>query len=130
MANRAFAYQDGNVPTGFSDNNGLIWETTQGSAGVSLAPTGPEGYVYWGGPDETTWPWIVAYANDAVSHTGANGVDAKVQFWGAANDSKMVDLGDYIATLGYTGLDPESFADASAAETAINAAPGFHVIRA
>ena len=131
MANRAFAFSAGGaIPTGFSDNGDLIWETSQGSAAVSLAPTGPEGYVYWGGPDETTWPWIVAYANSAVTHTGANSVASNVQFWGAANDSKMTDLGDYIATLGYAGLDPESFADASAAETAINAAQGFHVIRA
>ena len=130
MANRAFAYSAGGaIPTGFSDNGDLIWETSQGSAAVSLAPDGPEGYVYWGGPDETTWPWIVAYSDSSVNHTGANSVASNVQFWGAANDSKMTDLGDYISTLGYAGLDPESFADASAAQVAISNAPNFAVIR-
>ncbi|MBT5975701.1 MAG: hypothetical protein HOG64_08350, partial [Flavobacteriaceae bacterium] len=84
MANRAFAYSAGGaIPTGFSDNAGLIWETSIGSAEVELGPSdgGPEGYVYWGGPDETTYPYIVAYANNAVTHTGANSVASNVQFW-------------------------------------------------
>ena len=132
MANRAFAYSNGGaIPTGFSDNAGLIWETSQGSATRELGPSsgGPEGYVYWGGPDETTYPWIVAYANASVNHTGANSVNSKVQFWGAVSDGKMIDLGDYLSTLGYSGLDPDSFGSADEAANAIDAAPDFHVIR-
>ena len=130
MANRAFAFSEGGaIPDGFSDNGDLIWETSQGSAAVSLAPDGPEGYVYWGGPDETTYPYIVAYASNAVNHTGANSVNSKVQFWGAVSDGKMIDLGDYLSTLGYSGLDPDSFGSADEAANAIDAAPDFHVIR-
>tara|TARA_R110000751_G_scaffold94719_1_gene184911 strand:+ start:81 stop:491 length:411 start_codon:yes stop_codon:yes gene_type:complete len=112
MANRAFAWNTGgSVPTGFSNQGNLIWETSQGSAGVSLAPDGPEGYIYWGGPTEGSGvgTYVLVTAQEgAPTHTGANGEDSNVQFWGAGNETDFSRICKNVTNQGFTDVDPQA----------------------
>tara|TARA_R110000803_G_C11769469_1_gene295061 strand:+ start:120 stop:536 length:417 start_codon:yes stop_codon:yes gene_type:complete len=122
---RAFAWLEGSVPaSGFSENANLIWETSIGSAGVSLAPDGPGGNVYWPGPDETTGQkgvYMIAYANNgSPTHTGANSVASHIQFWGSDTLSEFLDIATNISNQGYADLDPATFEDVSEVLSAFN----------
>tara|TARA_B110000285_G_scaffold40903_1_gene44894 strand:+ start:88 stop:501 length:414 start_codon:yes stop_codon:yes gene_type:complete len=130
---RAFAWSGGGtVTTGFTANGNLIYETNLGSATVELGPSsgGPNGYVYWQGPGETvTDSYIIAYATDPGSHTGANDVASQLQFWSATNGSNFTTLVTFLSNQGFEFFNPITPADAAAALAAINDIPDFHAIR-
>ena len=130
---RAFAWSGGGtVTTGFTSNGNLIYETSLGSATVELGPSsgGPNGYVYWQGPGETvTDSYIIAYATDPGTHTGANSVASQLQFWAAADATEFTALVTFLSNQGFESFDPITPADSDAALTAINEIPDFHAIR-
>ena len=130
---RAFAWSGGGtVTTGFTANGNLIYETNLGSATVELGPSsgGPNGYVYWQGPGETvTDSYIIAYATDPGSHTGANSVASQLQFWAAADGTEFTALVTFLSNQGFESFNPITPADAAAALTDINDVPDFHAIR-
>ena len=130
---RAFAWSGGGtVTTGFTANGNLIYETNLGSATVELGPSsgGPNDYVYWQGPGETVADsYIIAYATDPGSHTGANSVASQLQFWSATNGSNFTTLVTFLSNQGFEFFNPITPADAAAALAAINDIPDFHAIR-
>ena len=130
---RAFAWSGGGtVTTGFTEQGNLIYETNLGSATVELGPSsgGPNDYVYWQGPGETVADsYIIAYATDPGSHTGANDVASQLQFWSATNGSNFTTLVTFLSNQGFEFFNPITPADAAAALAAINDIPDFHAIR-
>ena len=130
IISRAFAVTTGVVPTGFTQPNAgkLIYETEPGDADTGLT-NGPEGYTYWGGPDEGSGiTWLIAYTDGATdTHTGANSVASKIGFWSATGDSAFIALANNISNQGLTSFSPATFGSAGAALGTMNDVPGMHV---
>ena len=133
IVSRAFAWSGGGtVTTGFTAQGNLIYETDLDSATVELGPStgGPNGYVYWQGPRETlTDSYIIAYASNPGTHTGANGVASQLQFWSADDGTEFTALVTFLSNQGFEFFNPITPADAAAALAAINDIPDFHAIR-
>ena len=130
IISRAFAFGDAATPTGFtkSDNGDLVYETEPGDSdvGLGVGGSGPEGYIYWSGPDEALpgRTHMVAYTDGTNTHLDPNNVDSKVGFWAASGDSAFIELADNISRQGLTGFSQQDFASSAAAITAMNQVPG------
>tara|TARA_R110000823_G_C15488562_1_gene451656 strand:+ start:70 stop:486 length:417 start_codon:yes stop_codon:yes gene_type:complete len=133
IVSRAFAWSGGGtVTTGFTAQGNLIYETDLDSATVGLGPStgGPNGYVYWQGPRETlTDSYIIAYASNPGTHTGANGVASQLQFWSADDGTEFTALVTFLSNQGIGNLNPATPADATEALDVINAISDWRAIR-
>tara|TARA_R110000803_G_scaffold164530_1_gene228236 strand:+ start:93 stop:491 length:399 start_codon:yes stop_codon:yes gene_type:complete len=128
MANRAFAFDDGGTPDGFTENGGLLWETSQGSATAALNGD-LNGNVYWGGPEEDTGStnMILAYAATPATHTGANAASSKVQFWQFV-EADWIAGASAVSQQELGGVEAQTFATRDDATNTFNATAGYHVV--
>jgi hypothetical protein len=133
MATRAYAYTDGNYNevTNFTITGDLLYENSIGASDRDLSiGNGPEGHDYRMGPDEATYNTIAfagsAIANPLPSGSSPSGV-SNLTFFGALKsgnpDENFTILANYVAGLNLNGNLTGGYADAVAAQNAINS-PG------